>query len=333
MSVSSGSSGAFECQSTFTRHTHSDTHATQVEFIDADTRAQATASPWAVRTEKCCICRRRGWWRRRSVVWMYCAIAHHRPVPLVLRMCVLVAVCSCNTFMSGCTCINNGNNAMAIIQWVLLPALATHSTRLVCVAHTAVCSVAMLPYLLSVRAAVVVARVPGRPGIGGRTNRAARVSTHKYTYDVNVHTRKHTRTYAYTHTSPFPASSSFPAPPVVLVTAIRPGHRLLSMSPPFVLVTAIRPSCVAHTAVCSVAMLPCLLFVDACSTDDPVPALPPWPSAWNCTCTAPMTDGLKLPGCALRCHIRRRGRTGVRPCAALRSHLLPPPGQPGGKKK
>jgi hypothetical protein len=88
-------------------------------------------------------------------------------------------------------------------------------------------------------------------------------------------------------------------------------------------VTAIRPSCVAHTAVCSVAMLPCLLFVDACSTDDPVPAPPTWPSAWNCTCTAPMTDGLKLPGCALRCHIRRRGRTGVRPCAALRSHLLP----------
>ena len=37
MSVSSGSSGAFECQSTFTRHTQSDTHATQVEFIDADT--------------------------------------------------------------------------------------------------------------------------------------------------------------------------------------------------------------------------------------------------------------------------------------------------------
>ena len=74
--------------------------------------------------------------------------------------------CSCNTCMSGCTCINNGNNTMAIMQWVLLPALATHSTRLVCVAHTAVRSDAMLPYLLSVRAAVVVvARVPGRPGI------------------------------------------------------------------------------------------------------------------------------------------------------------------------
>ena len=55
---------------------------------------------------------------------------------------------------------------MAIMQWVLLPALATHSTRLVCVAHTAVRSVAMRPSLLSVRAAVVVvARVPGRPGI------------------------------------------------------------------------------------------------------------------------------------------------------------------------
>ena len=126
-----------------------------------------------------------------------------------------------------------------------------------------------------------------------------------------MQTRKHTRTYAYTHTSPFPASSSFPAPPSVLVTAIRPGHRLSSLSPPVVHVTAIRPSCVAHTAVCSVAMLPCLLFVDACSTDDPVPAPPTWPSAWNCTCTAPMTDGLKLPGCALRCHIRRRGRTCV----------------------
>ena len=34
---SKGSSGTFECQSTFTRHTQSDTHATQVEFIDADT--------------------------------------------------------------------------------------------------------------------------------------------------------------------------------------------------------------------------------------------------------------------------------------------------------
>ena len=46
------------------------------------------------------------------------------------------------------------------------------------------------------------------------------------TYDwTHMQTRKHTRTYAYTHTSPFPASSSFPAPPVVLVTAIRPGHR------------------------------------------------------------------------------------------------------------
>ena len=148
----------------------------------------------------------------------------------------------------------------------------------------------------------VVARVPGRPGIGGRTNRAARVSSAR----THTHTRRH---------------------------SLRPRRslcRLSSLSPPFVLVTAIRPSCVAHPAVCSVAMLPYLLFVDACSTDDPVPALPPWPSAWNCTCTAPMTDGLKLPGCTPR----RRGRTGVRPCAALRSHLLPPPGQStGGKKK
>ena len=55
------------------------------------------------------------------------------------------------------------------------------------------------------------------------------------TYDwTHMQTRKHTRTYAYTHTSPFPASSSFPAPPVVLVTACRPGHCLSCMSPPCV---------------------------------------------------------------------------------------------------
>ena len=154
------------------------------------------------------------------------------------------------------------------------------------------------------------------------------------TYDwTHMQTRKHTRTYAYTHTSPFPASSSFPAPPSVLVTAIRPGHRLLSMSPPVVHVTAIRPSCVAHTAVCSVAMLPCLLFVDACSTDDPVPAPPTWPSAWNCTCTAPMTDGLKLPGCALRCHIRRRGRTCVHAQRCGRTCFLRQVNQQEGKKR
>ena len=135
------------------------------------------------------------------------------------------------------------------------------------------------------------------------------------TYDwTHMQTHKHTRTYAYTHTSPFPASSSFPVPPVVLVTAIRPGHWHSSWSPPFVHVTAIRPSCVAHTAVCSVAMLPCLLFVDACSTDDPVPALPPWPSAWNCTHDR-RVETARLRPQAPRPHLR--------PCAALRSHLLP----------
>ena len=65
---------------------------------------------------------------------------------------------------------------MAIMQWVLLPALATHSTRLVCVAHTAVRSVAMRPSLLSVRAAVV-AHVPGRPGIVGSQPRMDCIST------------------------------------------------------------------------------------------------------------------------------------------------------------
>ena len=155
-------------------------------------------------------------------------------------------VCSCNTCMSGCTCINNGNNAMAIMQWVLLPALATHSTRLVCVAHTTVCSVAMLPYLLSVRAAVVVARVPGRPGFGGRTNRAARVSSAR----TIGHTCKHanTRTRTHTHTRRH---------------SLRPRRslrRLSSLSPPVVLVTTCRA---CHCHVCSAAMLPCLLSVRA----------------------------------------------------------------------
>ena len=80
------------------------------------------------------------------------------------------------------------------------------------------------------------------------THTRTRVSTHKYTY-------------THTHTSPFPASSSFPAPPVVLVTAIRPGHHHSSLSPPVVLVTAIRPghrlSCMSLPCVqrCHAAML------------------------------------------------------------------------------
>ena len=73
-------------------------------------------------------------------------------------------------------------------------------------------------------------------------------------------------------------------------------------------------SCVAHTAVCSVAMLPYLLFVDACSTDDPVPAPPTWPSAWNCTHDR-RVETARLRPQAPRPHLR--------PCAALRSHLLP----------
>ena len=57
----------------------------------------------------------------------------------------------------------------------ILPYVVPHS----CVAHTAVRSDAMRPSLLSVRAAVVVvARVPGRPGFGGRTNRAWIASVH-----------------------------------------------------------------------------------------------------------------------------------------------------------
>jgi hypothetical protein len=119
-----------------------------------------------------------------------------------------------------------------------------------------VCSVvAMLPCLLSVRAARV-------------SSAQVHVHTHTHTcVDAQVHVHTHT------HTSPFPASSSFPAPPVVFVTAIRPGHRLSSilrcthrrvqsLSPPFVLVTAIRPghrlSCMSLPCVqrcCHAAML------------------------------------------------------------------------------
>ena len=198
-------------------------------------------------------------------------------------------VCSCNTCMSGCTCINNGNNAMAIMQWVLLPALATHSTRLVCVAHTTVCSVAMLPYLLSVRAAVVVARVPGRPGIGGRTNRAARVSTHKCTYthtQTHAHVRihRHTQTHAHvrvdTHANTQTHKHTHVAIPCVLVVpcaACRPCHCLSSLSLPFV-----HPA--LHTPPC--AALPCC---HACS-----PSAPRWccvgRAAWRCRQSLMMTQ-------------------------------------------
>ena len=150
---------------------------------------------------------------------------------------------------------------------------------------------------------------------------------HKYTY-THTRTRVSTHKYTYTHTH-----VAIPCVLVVPCAACRPCHCHSSLSPPVVHVTAIRPSCVAHTAVCSVAMLPCLLFVDACSTDDPVPAPPTWPSAWNCTCTAPMTDGLKLPGCALRCHIRRRGRTCVHAQRCGRTCFLRQVNQQEGKKR
>ena len=106
----------------------------------------------------------------------------------------------------------------------------------------------------------------GLPGVGRRPGKARywgpdHVDKHKHTH---THKRKYTYTYTHTHTRTEPFhSSSFTSPPSVLVTAIRPCHRLSSLSLPFVHVTAIRPSCVAHTAVCSAAMLPCLLSVRA----------------------------------------------------------------------
>ena len=75
--------------------------------------------------------------------------------------------------------------------------------------------------------------------------------------DAQVHAHTHTHTcvdaqvHVHTHT---------------LRHSLRPRRslrRLSSLSLPVLLVTAIRPSCVAHTAVCSAAMLPCLLSVRA----------------------------------------------------------------------
>ena len=148
----------------------------------------------------------------------------------------------------------------------------------------------------------VVARVPGRPGIGGRTNRAARVSSAR----TIGHTCKHTNTRARTHTHtrrhslrPRRSLRRLPSlsPPFVLVTACCPCHRLWSMSLPFV-----HPA--LHTLPC--AVLPCC---HACSSwthaRQTILCLHPPPGRLHGT--APMTDGLKLPGCAPR----RRGRTCV----------------------
>ena len=230
--------------------------------------------------------------------------------------------------MSGCTCINNGNNAMAIMQWVLLPALATHSTRLVCVAHTTVCSVAMLPYLLSVRAAVVVARVPGRPGIGGRTNRAARVSSAR----TIGHTCKHTNTRARTHTHTRRHS----------LRPRRSLRRLSSLSLPFVLVTACCP-CHCHSSIlrCTHCRVQCchaaMLALRGRMLD-----------RRSCACTPHLAVCMELH--LYSTHDRRVETAWLRPqvshqaprphwrpsmrSAAVALASLPPPGQStGGKKK
>ena len=78
------------------------------------------------------------------------------------------------------------------------------------------------------------------------------------TYDwTHMQTRKHTRTYAYTHTSPFPASSSFPVPPVVLVTAIRPCHRLSLISRPCHCHSCWSPPVVDQSSLSPPAIRPC----------------------------------------------------------------------------
>ena len=118
----------------------------------------------------------------------------------------------------------------------------------------------------------VVARVPGRPGIGGadqpRSTCVERTSTFTHTH---AHVCRRTSTRTHTHTSPFPASSSFPAPPVV------PCHCLSSLSLPFV-----HPA--LHTPPC--AALPCC---HACS-----PSAPRWccvgRAAWRCRQSLMMTQ-------------------------------------------
>ena len=121
--------------------------------------------------------------------------------------------------------------------------------------------------------------VPGRPGIGGRTNRAARVSTHKYTYthtqthahvrvDTHANTQTHKHTHADTHTS------NIPCVLVVPCAACRPCHCHSSWSPPVVHVTAM------------CAALPCC---HACS-----PSAPRWccvgRAAWRCLQSLMMTQ-------------------------------------------
>ena len=79
----------------------------------------------------------------------------------------------------------------------------------------------------------------GLPGVGRRPGKARywgpdHVDKHKHTHK---HKRKYTYTYTYTYThthtrtEPF-HSSSFTSPPSVLVTAIRPCHRLSLISRP-----------------------------------------------------------------------------------------------------
>ena len=91
----------------------------------------------------------------------------------------------------------------------------------------------------------------GLPGVGRRPGKARywgpdHVDKHKHTH---THKRKYTYTYTHTHTRTEPFhSSSFTSPPSVLVTAIRPCHRLSSLSLPFVHVTAFSPPFVLFAA-------------------------------------------------------------------------------------
>ena len=91
--------------------------------------------------------------------------------------------------------------------------------------------------------------------LGGRPGKARywgpdHVDKHKHTHTHKrkyTYTHTHTHTYTRTRTEPF-HSSSFTSPPSVLVTAIRPCHRLSSLSLPFVHVTAFSPPFVLFAA-------------------------------------------------------------------------------------
>ena len=157
--------------------------------------------------------------------------------------------------------------------------------------------------------------------LGGRPT-AQHVSTHKYTYT-------HTHTYAYTHTQTHKHTHvAIPCVLVVPCAACRPCHCHSSLSLPFVLVTTIRP-CHCHSSIlrCTHCRVQCchaaMLALRGRMLD-----------RRSCACTPHLavcmelhlysTHDRRVETAWLRPQVSHQApRPHLRPCAALRSHLLP----------